>query len=107
MAHSINIILTHLIDNETPHNIIITEKGRVAYIIPRQYENDESNLPINTCWTDLSGLVSFSNLNDFEELSEEDINKYLKNISLESDQFAQLTEKLVNSFEKLYIITKN
>jgi hypothetical protein len=52
----VNLILSQLIDLEIPHNVIISEMGHTFYVIPRQF--DDANLPFNTCWSDLSGLIT-------------------------------------------------
>ena len=36
LSHIANLILSKLIDKEIPHNIILTNQGKIFYLIPRK-----------------------------------------------------------------------
>jgi hypothetical protein len=99
IATMVNFILTKLIDLSIPHNILISDKGQSFYIFPRKFIEASEKLEYNTCWNDLSGLITFKQglPDDF------DIESAKKQIALENDQFDQLTETLKNSFDELYL----
>jgi hypothetical protein len=107
IAHCTNMFLTHLIDSEIPHNLIISDKGRSFYIIPRKFDN--TSFPINTCWNDLAGLITIRDEEALEGFSksEEEINNFLmKNVSLDEVEFKTFTEKITANIETIYVIEK-
>jgi hypothetical protein len=101
IATMVNFILTKLIDQSIPHNILITDKGQSFFIIPRKYiDSSNTKLEYNTCWNDLVGLTTFKT-----SLPETDISINLKeNVSLDDTDFKQLTLALKESFSDLYLI---
>jgi hypothetical protein len=100
IANMVNFILTKLIDQSVPHNILVSDKGQSFYIFPRKFV-DNVKLEYNTCWNDLSGLVTFKNA-----LEEEfDVcNSFKENVSLGDEDFDQLTDSIKSSFGELYLI---
>jgi hypothetical protein len=107
IAHCANLISSRLIDAEIPHNLIITDKGRTFYFIPRQFENQL--LQINTCWNDLAGLVTVKKSEDFEDLAlnEDKILNILRdNVSLRGDAFESLTESFMKIMNSIYVMEK-
>ena len=105
ISHLVNLILTKLIDKEIPHNMIITNQGRTFYLIPRKFE-DKKHV-INTCWNDLAGLITCKEEKTYEEINEENINKFFKyEISLEKNEFDKLNEDILNQIDSTFEITK-
>ena len=105
ISHIANLILTKLIDKEIPHNIIMTNQGKTFYLIPRKFE--EKKQKYNTCWNDLSGLITCKEEQTFNEINEENINKFFKEeISLEKDNFDKITAELLTQIDSVFEITK-
>lgn len=81
------------------------DKGKTFYIFPRQFSINET--PINSCWNDLCGLITFKEKEIYSEINEEKINSILKEkVSLEEEAFLDIKEKVINQFEEIYIISK-
>lgn len=106
IANAVNFILTYLIDQEVPHNIFISNKGKTFFIIPRKFH--DSSLPINTSWNDLVGLVTIKEQTLFENTEDEnEIVEIIKEkVAIGTEKFADLTEKLIQNFDSIYEITK-
>ena len=105
ISHIANLILSKLIDKEIPHNIIMTNQGKIFYLIPRKFEDRKQKY--NSCWNDLSGLITCKNQKSFDEINEEEINKFFKNeISLEKTEFDKINEDIVNQIDSVFEITK-
>lgn len=99
------MISSRLIDAEIPHNLIISDKGRTFYFIPRQFDNPY--LQINTCWNDLAGLVTVKKSEDFHDLKlneEKILNILRENVSLKEDAFDSLTESFMKIMSSIYIM---
>jgi hypothetical protein len=98
IATMVNFILAKLIDMSIPHNLLITDNGQGFYIFPRKFSENEK-LDYNTCWNDLSGMITFK-----QALPESfNFETARKLISLDTQEFEQLTEALKSSFEELYL----
>jgi hypothetical protein len=97
-----------LIEKEIPHNLLFSNKGNVCYIFPRKFEEAEANLPLNSFWNDLSGLVTVRDSEYFDKLSNiEEIYKiYKENISLSDEEFLELTNNITDHFSNTYKIKK-
>ena len=105
ISHIANLILSKLIDKEIPHNIIMTNQGKTFYLIPRKFEDRKQKY--NSCWNDLSGLVTCKDQKSFDEINEEEINKFFKNeISLENEKFEKINEDIVNQIDSVFEIIK-
>ena len=105
ISHLVNLILTKLIDKEIPHNIIITNQGRTFYLIPRKFENKKHI--INTCWNDLAGLITCKEQKTFDEIKEDEIEKFFKDeVSLESNKFQNLNNEIMTQIDSVFEITK-
>lgn len=99
------MISTRLIESEIPHNLVIADKGRIIYIVPRKF--DSQNLPINTCWNDLAGLVTVKHPEEFQDLvaNEEKIMNILnEHVSLKEDDFSSLTESFLKFIGSIYVL---
>ena len=105
ISHIVNLILSKLIDKEMPHNIIMTNQGKTFYVIPRKFEDKKHKF--NSCWNDLSGLITCKEENTFKDIEEEDINIFFKNeISLEKELFDKLNQDLLSQIDSVFEITK-
>ena len=105
ISHLVNLILTKLIDKEIPHNIVITNQGRTFYVIPRKFENKKHK--INTCWNDLAGLITCKEQKTFDEIKEDEIDKFFKDeVSLESNNFQTLTQDIITQVDSVFEIKK-
>ena len=105
ISHLVNLILTKLIDKEIPHNMVITNQGRTFYLIPRKFENKKHK--INTCWNDLAGLITCKEQKTFDEIKEDEIDKFFKDeVSLESTNFQTLTQDIITQIDSVFEIKK-
>ena len=105
ISHLANLILSKLIDKEIPHNMVITNQGRTFYLIPRKFENKKHK--INTCWNDLAGLITCKEQKTFDEIKEDEIDKFFKDeVSLESDKFQTLTQDIITQIDSVFEIKK-
>ena len=105
ISHLVNLILTKLIDKEIPHNIIITNQGRTFYLIPRKFEDKKHK--INTCWNDLAGLITCKEQKTFDEIKEDEIEKFFKNeVSLAADTFQNLNNDIITQIDSVFEIKK-
>ena len=105
ISHLVNLILTKLIDKEIPHNMVITNQGRTFYLIPRKFENKKHK--INTCWNDLAGLITCKEQKTFDEIKEDEIDKFFKDeVSIESTNFQTLTQDIITQIDSVFEIKK-
>ena len=105
IAHIVNLMLTKLIDKEIPHNITITNQGKTFYLMPRKPEDKKHKY--NSCWNDLSGLITCKEQKSYDEINEEDIIKFFKyEISLENDEFKKLNEEILAQIDTVFEIIK-
>ena len=105
ISHLVNLILSKLIDKEIPHNMIMTNQGRTFYLIPRKFENKKHK--INTCWNDLAGLITCKEQKTFDEIKEDEIDKFFKDeVSLESSNFQTLTQDIITQIDSVFEIKK-
>ena len=105
ISHLVNLILSKLIDKEIPHNMVMTNQGRTFYLIPRKFENKKHK--INTCWNDLAGLITCKEQKTFDEIKEDEIDKFFKDeVSLESNNFQTLTQDIITQIDSVFEIKK-
>ena len=105
ISHLVNLILTKLIDKEIPHNMVMTNQGRTFYLIPRKFENKKHK--INTCWNDLAGLITCKEQKTFDEIKEDEIDKFFKDeVSIESTNFQTLTQDIITQIDSVFEIKK-
>lgn len=106
ISHLANVFLSILTDQGIPHNLVITNQGKTFYLFPRKFEQKEH--PVNTCWNDLSGLITCKTEEYYNSITEEKVVQFFKNnISLEDKDFEELTNKIVDKVDAIYEITKN
>ena len=105
ISHIVNLLLSKLIDKEIPHNIIMTNQGKTFYVIPRKFEDKKQKY--NSCWNDLSGLITCKDQKSFDEINEEEINKFFKDeISMESGEFYKINQDIITQIDSVFEITK-
>ena len=105
ISHIVNLLLSKLIDKEIPHNIIMTNQGKTFYVIPRKFEDKKQKY--NSCWNDLSGLITCKDQKSFDEINEEEINKFFKEeISMESGEFDKINQDIITQIDSVFEITK-
>ena len=105
ISHIVNLLLSKLIDKEIPHNIIMTNQGKTFYVIPRKFEDKKQKY--NSCWNDLSGLITCKDQKSFDEINEEEINKFFKDeISMESGEFDKMNQDIITQIDSVFEITK-
>lgn len=109
MANTVNMIVSYLLDRSIPHNIIISDGGKTFYIIPRNFNEGKSNLEFNTNWLDLAGLLSVKS-QEFFDNAETRMNEFFNfvrnSLSLNEASFNEITENILNNFEKIYKVSK-
>jgi hypothetical protein len=105
LANAVNMIVSHLIDMSVPHNIIISEGGKVFYILPRNFNENKSNLEFNTNWLDLSGMLTAKS-QDFFNNAESKINLFFEFVSsqltLSDGSYLEINENLLKKLQSLY-----
>ena len=105
ISHIVNLILSKLIDKEIPHNIIMTNQGKCFYLIPRKFEDRKQRF--NSCWNDLAGLITCKEEKTYNDITEEDINKFYKDeISMDKNEFDKINEDILNQIDSVFEITK-
>ena len=104
ISHIVNLILTKLIDKEIPHNLILTNQGKTFYVIPRKPEDNKHEY--NTCWNDLAGLITCKEEKFYENINENNINLFLKEISIDNDEFNKLNDDILSQIDNVFEITK-
>jgi len=88
---------------EIPHNLIVSEGGEAIYIIPRKFE--KKNSEINSCWSDISGLLSLRQEKYFKEFESKDVDKFYQDeVTFDGGAFDEIIDKIVNKFNSIYII---
>ena len=105
IAHITNLILSKLIDKGIAHNLILTKQGTIFYLVPRKFKKKEHKF--NTCWNDLSGLITCKDENDYDNISEEEINKFFKDeVSLDENIFNELNDIIIKLVDSVYEIKR-
>ena len=110
LANAVNMIVSHLIDMSVPHNIIISEGGKTFYILPRNFNENKSNLEFNTNWLDLSGMLTAKS-QEFFDNAESKINLFFEFVSsqltLNDASYLEINENLLKKFQSLYKVNIN
>jgi hypothetical protein len=76
IAHAVGVLLNILIDNNIPHNLLISEQGEVVYVIPRKFDLLINAANFSTEFNDLCGLVKCKDEKTFENLTESQYQKF-------------------------------
>ncbi len=105
VGHLTNLILSKLIDEEIPHNLIITNQGTTFYLVPRKFEDKKQEF--NTCWNDLAGLVTCKEEKIFLEATQEKVDEFFKKeVSIEDEKFDEITKKIIEQVDSVYEMKK-
>jgi len=48
-----------MIEDNTPHNLLVTDEGMTVYIIPRKFDMLIENVPFYTSFESLCGFIKF------------------------------------------------
>lgn len=103
VAHAVGVLLNILIDNNIPHNLLISEQGEVVYVIPRKFDLLINAANFSTEFNDLCGLVKCKDEKTFENLTEAQYQKFLKKeVALDTESFNKVKDELVAKFTKEY-----
>jgi len=105
LANAVNLIVSHLIDMSIPHNIIISEGGKVFYILPRNFNENKSNLEFNTNWLDLSGMITAKSLEFYTNAEYKliDFHDFVSNnLTLNENSFREINEHIYKKLLTIY-----
>jgi hypothetical protein len=106
VAHAVGVLLNILIDNNIPHNLLISEQGEVVYVIPRKFDLLINAANFSTEFNDLCGLVKCKDEKTFETLNEAQYTKFLKKeVALDAESFNKVKDELIEKFTKEYDCT--
>ena len=101
MGDTVAIILSLLCEENIAHNMMIAEKGKVFYIIPRQNEAvNERKMDFNCAWLELCGLAICKNEEIFSKINYQDYYQFLReNIGYDELFFERWMQKINNYFK--------
>lgn len=103
VAHAVGVILNILIDNNIPHNLLISEQGEAVYVIPRKFDLLINAANFSTEFNDLCGLIKCKDEKTFENITESQYQKFLKKeVALDTETFNKVRDELVAKFTKEY-----
>jgi len=92
-----------MIDQNIPHNILITDEGMTVYVIPRKFDMLIENVGFFTSFESLCGFVKFKTQLAYENTNEAQLLQQMKDqVSLDTSEFNKLKEQLVSKFLKEY-----
>ena len=92
-----------MIDQNIPHNILITDEGMTVYVLPRKFDMLIENVGFFTSFESLCGFVKFKTQLAFENTNEAQLLQQMKDqVSLDATEFTKLKEQLVSKFLKEY-----
>ena len=92
-----------MIDQNIPHNILITDEGMTVYVIPRKFDMLIENVGFFTSFESLCGFVKFKTQLAYENTNEAQLLQQMKDqVSLDTSEFNKLKEQLVTKFLKEY-----
>ena len=92
-----------MIDQNIPHNILITDEGMTVYVIPRKFDMLIENVGFFTSFESLCGFVKFKTQLAYENTNEAQLLQQMKyQVSLDTSEFNKLKEQLVTKFLKEY-----
>ena len=92
-----------MIDQNIPHNILITDEGMTVYVIPRKFDMLIENVGFFTSFESLCGFVKFKTQLAYENTNEAQLLQQMKDqVSLDASEFNKLKEQLISKFLKEY-----
>jgi len=103
LSFAAGAITNILLENNIPHNILMSEKGCCIYIVPRKYEKDRQDDNMNCSLFEISGLAVCKNKDFYDNLTKEEYEKILKaEASLNDYDFTELKTKIEKFFKSAY-----
>jgi len=91
LAHTAGIVLNYLIDQNIPHNILITDDGMTLYVIPRKFDLLIERVAFHTSFESLCGFVKFKNKQAYDNVEHDDLFEQLKSdVSLSGPDFERM-----------------
>jgi hypothetical protein len=107
VAHAVGVILNMLIDGNTPHNILVSDRGETVYVIPRKFDMLINAAHFSTEFNDLCGLLKCKDEKSYDSITWEQYAKFLKReVALDDDAFLKLQKNLVGKFYQEYECTE-
>ena len=80
-----------MIDQNIPHNILITDEGMTVYVIPRKFDMLIENVGFFTSFESLCGFVKFKTQLAYENTNEAQLLQQMKDqVSLDTSEFNKL-----------------
>lgn len=77
VAHAVGVILNLLIDSNTPHNLLVADRGETVYLIPRKFDMLINAANFSTEFNDLCGLVKCKDEKSYDTINWELYSKFL------------------------------
>ena len=103
LAHACGVVINHMIDQNIPHNVLVTDEGMTVYVIPRKFDMMIENVGFFTSFESVCGFVKFKTQQSYDNTDETSLLKQMKEqVSLDVGEFNKLKEQLVSKFMKEY-----
>lgn len=67
-----------MIDQNIPHNVLVTDEGMTVYVIPRKFDMLIENVGFFTSFESLCGFVKFKTQQTFDAADEVSVAKQMK-----------------------------
>lgn len=108
VAHAVGVLLNILIDSNTPHNLMIADKGETVFVIPRKFDMLINAAHFSTEWNDVCGLIKCKDESTFKSIEFTQYAKFLrKEVALDSESFGKIKSSLIQKFTKEYECTEH
>ena len=78
LAHACGVVINHLIDQNIPHNVLVTDEGMTVYVIPRKFDMMIENIGFFTSVESVCGFVKFKNQQSYDTTDESLLQKQMK-----------------------------
>ena len=103
LSHAVGVLLSLMVDNNVPHNVMIAEGGLAVYLVPRKFDLLIEDSRFFTGFDCVCGLVKCKEKATFDGLNYAGYSKFLKEqVAVEDSQFDALREEIVKKFEAEY-----
>ena len=67
-----------MIDQNIPHNVLVTDEGMTVYVIPRKFDMLIENVGFFTSFESLCGFVKFKTQQTFDTADEVSVTKQMQ-----------------------------
>ena len=99
LSHTAGVFLNYLIDQNIPHNILISDDGLTIYIIPRKFDLLIENSNFNTGFETLCGYVNCKVEMAYKNVKYEEFCKRMSAaVSLKQSEFDTIKKDMVTKF---------